>query len=102
MSRQEKVSFGQRFQSAQHSGTISWRVDLGYVDGLHRERRFFKTKPEAEGCAEQGRIKRQNDGLGAFTGHDLHEKRIIGINVAGHPCFIENFEGQNHVRLGSN
>lgn len=48
------------------SGQVAYVIDLGLVDGK-RERQAFKTKDEAETFAEQARIKRQNEGLAAFS-----------------------------------
>ena len=48
------------------SGTISWCVDLGLVNGK-RKRSFYKTKQEAETKADQFKIARTNLGTAAFS-----------------------------------
>lgn len=43
-----------------------WLVDLGKINGK-RTRQVFKTRTEADTCAEQARIKRKNEGIAAFS-----------------------------------
>ncbi len=47
------------------NGTDAWQVDTRYKGA--GERLYFKTKIEATTAAEQARIKRQNEGQGAFS-----------------------------------
>src|SRR4051812_14420424 len=47
-------------------GTVSFIVDLGLNQDGKRDRRFFKTKVEAEGFAEGARLKREHDGIAIF------------------------------------
>lgn len=47
-------------------GSISFCVDLGGVNGK-RERKFFKTRAEADTYAEQQRTARENMGTAAFS-----------------------------------
>lgn len=46
--------------------STTWMVDCGMVGGK-RQRFFFKTRQEAQTRAEQLRITRKNEGLGALT-----------------------------------
>ena len=48
------------------SGSISFCVDVGRVNGK-RERKFFRTRGEADSYAEQQRIARENMGTAAFS-----------------------------------
>lgn len=48
------------------SGTVSWCVDLGSVNGK-RKRLFFKTKQEADNHADQAKIAKINQGTAAFS-----------------------------------
>ena len=48
-------------------GTTSFIVDLGKNESGKRDRRFFKTKGEAETFAELARTKRENDGVAMFN-----------------------------------
>ena len=58
-----------------HKQSNSWLVDVGTkisqpdpkTGVKERIRKYFKSKQEAEVCAEQYRIKRKNQGLSAFT-----------------------------------
>jgi site-specific recombinase XerD len=60
------------------SGTISWCVDLGLVNGK-RKRHFYKTKHEAETKADQFKIARTNLGTAAFS---LTDKQRIDATEA--------------------
>jgi site-specific recombinase XerD len=48
------------------SGTVSWCVDLGLVNGK-RKRHFYKTRQEAETKGDQFKIARANLGTAAFS-----------------------------------
>lgn len=48
------------------SGKVGYQVDLGEIEGV-RQRMAFVTKEEADAYAAQARIKRENEGLSAFT-----------------------------------
>jgi len=60
------------------SGTVSWCVDLGLVNGKRR-RHFYKTKQEAETKADQFKIARTNLGTAAFS---LTDKQRIDATEA--------------------
>src|SRR5436190_10419056 len=63
------------------SGQVAYIVDLGFVNGK-RERHTEDSLEEARTYAEQARIKRNNEGLAAFSlsshiqrdAHQAHEK----------------------------
>src|SRR5687768_16476070 len=48
------------------SGQVAYIVDLGFINGK-RERHTKDTLEDARTYAEQARIKRNNEGLAAFT-----------------------------------
>jgi hypothetical protein len=60
------------------SGTISWCVDLGLVNGK-RKRHFYKTKQEAQTKADQFKIARTNLGTAAFS---LTDKQRVDATEA--------------------
>jgi integrase len=60
------------------SGTVSWCVDLGLVNGK-RKRHFYKTKQEAETKADQFKIARTNLGTAAFS---LTDKQRVDATEA--------------------
>ena len=63
-------------------GSISFCADLGRVNG-QRQRKFFKTRPEADTYAEQQRVAKQNLGAAAFSIDDslrldaIEAKRLL-------------------------
>jgi site-specific recombinase XerD len=60
------------------SGSISWCVDLGTVNGV-RQRQFFKSKQEAENKADLLKIARTNLGAAAFA---LTDKQRVDATEA--------------------
>lgn len=54
------------YPRTQHGGQVMYRIDVGLVAGK-RQRRAFKTKPEAKTYADQARVARQNEGTAAFS-----------------------------------
>ena len=90
------------------SGTISWCVDLGLVNGKRR-RHFYKTKQEAETKGDQFKIARTNLGTAAFSLTD--KQRIdatealgllapVNVSLVQHAVTISNTPSQR-VRLRS-
>jgi integrase len=63
--KKKKRSWPNIYPRTHRSGSISWVVDLGEIDGK-RQRHSFLTKEEANTCAEQAKIKKVNEGLTAF------------------------------------
>ena len=57
-------------------GTISFCVDMGRVNGK-RERKFFKTRAEADTYAEQQRTARENMGTAAFSIDDALRHDVV-------------------------
>ena len=65
--KRAKRTLWPRIYTRQHrSGQTGYLVDLGDVKGK-RIRRSFLTKATAEAFAEQARVARQNEGVGAFS-----------------------------------
>jgi integrase len=60
------------------SGTVSYLVDLS--TGTSRERKFFKTKDEAEIFAEQRRVERTNHGTAALVLSEGLRQEAIEMN----------------------
>jgi hypothetical protein len=64
--QKKRTSWPNIYSRTHRTGSKSWVVDLGEINGK-RDRQSFKTKEEANTFAEQARIKKQNEGLAAFS-----------------------------------
>ncbi len=49
------------------TGRVRWVVDLGKQGDKQRDRRYFDTRADAEGFAQQARVARANQGVVAFS-----------------------------------
>ena len=100
-SSKAKKSQWPKIRTRQHrSGQVGYLVDLGSINGK-RNRRSFKTKPEAEACAAQARVKRENEGLAGFKlSHTVTVAAAKAHAILVPVSFCSHLDKLNDIHLG--